>query len=90
MIQTNAKKFFGLKQVKIGAVATLLMTSLSLQPVKAIEAENAVVVTPGAGMSFKVGTKKAVTYFNTANGECDVTILLSEQNPIVDNQYQAA
>ena len=64
--------------------------AIALDPVHAFEAKEAVTVKPGNGMSFKVGSKKAITYFNENSGHCDVTIMLSEFNPVIGNSYQSA
>lgn len=76
------------KVFKLAAIVTL--TSVTLQPVHAFETKEAVTVKPGNGMSFKVGSKKAITYFNENRGHCDVTIMLSELNPVIGNSYQSA
>lgn len=70
--------------------AAALLSGIALGPVHAFEAKEAVTVKPGKGMSFKVGSKKAITYFNENSGHCDVTIMLSELNPVIGNSYQSA
>ncbi len=67
-----------------------LLSTIALGPVHAFEAKEVVTVKPGNGMSFKVGSKKAITYFNENSGHCDVTIMLSELNPVIGNSYQSA
>jgi|GEM_PF-6916196 len=76
---------------KLSTVALLSTITFSLHgPVHAFEAKEAVTVKAGNGMSFQVGSKKAITYFNENSGHCDVTIMLSELNPVIGNTYKSA
>ena len=86
----KTNKHIGKTILKSGIATAIILSALSLQTVHAIEAKKAVTVEPGKGLSFKVGSKKAITYFIKSGDYCDVTIMLSEQNPVIGQTYQSA
>jgi len=77
------------KPAKI-AIATLLASTLLSGPAFADPKGQDVTLDPGKGMSFVVGTKRATTFFHQAAGECEVTLIVSEADPMVNGTYVSA
>ena len=74
------------KPAKI-ALATLLASTLLSGPTYADPKGQDVTLDPGKGMSFVVGSKRATTFFHPTAGECEVTLIVSEADPMVNGTY---
>lgn len=70
--------------------SAIILGAMALQPVHAFEADKDITLLPGNGMSFAVGSKRALAFFNKNAGQCDVTIMVSEQNSVVGEKYRSA
>ncbi len=70
--------------------SAIIAATMAAQSAKAEQATGKLTLEPGNGMSFVAGSKKAMTVFQSNAGSCDVTILISEAEPIKNGDYQSA
>lgn len=70
--------------------SAIIAATMAAQSAKAEQSADKLTLAPGNGMSFVAGSKKAMTVFQTNSGACDVTILISEVDPVQNGIYQSA
>lgn len=69
--------------VKAAVAATLLTAALNSSTALAESITPDATLLPGNGMSFVIGSKRATTYFRQDKGECEVTVMVSEAEPML-------
>lgn len=77
-------------KAKTFLVSALVASALFAGTANAGAHDKDVTLAPGNGMSFVLGTKRATTYFQSAAGQCDVTVMVSEADPMVKATYVPA
>ena len=67
------------------AIASIALTAMvATGPATAAALKSGTTLKPGHGMSFLVGNKRATTYFHPAAGTCEITVMVSEAEPMTD------
>lgn len=78
------------------AIGVAAMTALSAAPAAAQQTVRELVMTPGKGVSFYVGTKHGITTFLSDNGACNLTVAIGDNpdmegmNPSASTRFTAA
>lgn len=61
-------------------IATAIAATLSLTSARALEAaDDTLNMKPFHGISFNVGSKRAVSYFLNSNGQCNLVVTLADE-----------
>jgi hypothetical protein len=71
-------------------IVGFLTSFILLGTTSSMLAGEGVILQPGDGRSFVIGSKRATAYFYPKAGECEVTLMLGQANAMAGKEYLSA